>query len=68
MKLSFPSPAPLDPKSIRRLPDSVVAAPKLDPREDLKSRSPEFGTLATKGHFIGTPLRDLLFGSSRGSG
>ena len=29
---------------------------------------PEFGTLATKGYFIGTPLRDLLFGSSRGSG
>ena len=39
-----------------------------DPREDLKSRSPNLGTLATKGHFIGTPLRDLLFGCSRGSG
>ena len=39
-----------------------------DPREDLKSRSPKFGILATQGYFIGTILRDLLFGSSRGSG
>ena len=39
-----------------------------DTRKDLKSRFPQFGTLATIGYLIGTPLRDLLFGSSRGSG
>ena len=34
-----------------------------DPREDLKV-DPLIWDLATKGYFIGTPLRDLLFGSS----
>ena len=29
---------------------------------------PLIGALATKGYFTGTPLRDLLFGSSKGSG
>ena len=39
-----------------------------DPREDLESRTPILGPFTTKGYFIGTPLRDLLSGSSRGSG
>ena len=37
-------------------------------REDLESRPPNSGPYATEGYSIGTPLRDLLFGSSRGSG
>ena len=37
-----------------------------DPREDLESRSPNLGLYTTKG--TEPPLRDLLFGSSRGSG
>ena len=39
-----------------------------DPREDLKSRSPNLGPYTTKGTLKEPPLRDLLFGSSRGSG
>ena len=39
-----------------------------DPRKDLKSRSPKLGPYATEGYLEGTPLRDLLFGDSRGSG
>ena len=41
-----------------------------DFREHLESRSPNLGPYTTKGYFIGTPppLRDLLVGSSRGSG
>ena len=39
-----------------------------DPREDLESRSPNLGRYTTKGTLKEPPLRDLLFGSSRGSG
>ena len=39
-----------------------------DPREDLESRSPNLGPYTTKGTLQEPPLRDLLFGSSRGSG
>ena len=39
-----------------------------DPREDLESRSPNLGPYTTKGTLEEPPLRDLLFGSSRGSG
>ena len=39
-----------------------------DPREDLESRSPNLGPYTTKGTLSEPPLRDLLFGSSRGSG
>ena len=39
-----------------------------DPREDLESRSPNLGPYTTKGTLKEHPLRDLLFGSSRGSG
>ena len=39
-----------------------------DPRKDLESRSPYLGPCSTKGTFSEPPLRDLLFGSSRGSG
>ena len=38
-----------------------------DPREDLESRSPNLGPYTTKGALQEPPLRDLLFGSSRGS-
>ena len=37
-----------------------------DPREDLESRSPNLGPYTTKGTLWEPPLRDLLFGSSRG--
>ena len=37
-------------------------------REDLQSRSPNLGPHTTKGTLYEPPLRDLLFGSSRGSG
>ena len=36
------------------------------PREDLESRSPNLGPYTTKGTLEELPLRDLLFGSSRG--
>ena len=39
-----------------------------DPREDLESRSPNLGPYTAKGTLLEPPLRDLLFGSSRGSG
>ena len=39
-----------------------------DPREDLESRSPNLGPYTTKGTLEEPPLRDLLFGSSRGCG
>ena len=39
-----------------------------DPRKDLESRSPNLGPCTTKGTLEEPPLRDLLFGSSRGSG
>ena len=39
-----------------------------DPREDLESRSPDLGPCTTKGTLQEPPLRDLLFGSSQGSG
>ena len=39
-----------------------------DPREDLEGRSPNLGPYTTKGTLKEPPLRDLLFGSSRGSG
>ena len=39
-----------------------------DAREDLKRISPNLEPYTTKGYFIGTPLRDLLFGSSQNSG
>ena len=39
-----------------------------DRREDLESRSPNLGPYTTKGTLQEPPLRDLLFGSSRGSG
>ena len=39
-----------------------------DPREDLESRSPNLGPYTTKGTLQEPPLRDLLFGSSRGFG
>ena len=39
-----------------------------DPREDLESRSPNLGPYTAKGTLQEPPLRDLLFGSSRGSG
>ena len=42
--------------------------PYPDPREDLESRSPNLGPYTTKGTLQEPPLRDLLFGSSRGSG
>ena len=37
-----------------------------DPREDLESRSPNLGPYTTMGTLEEPPLRDLLFGSSRG--
>ena len=49
------------PHSLRRTRDP-------DAREDLKSRSPNLGPYTTKGTLKEPPLRDLLFGSSRGSG
>ena len=39
-----------------------------DPREDLKSRSPNLGPYTTKGYFIGTLLRDLLLDPPGGLG
>ena len=39
-----------------------------NPREDLKSRSPNLGPYTTKGTLREPPLRDLLSRSSRGSG
>ena len=39
-----------------------------DSREDLESRSPNLGPHTTKGTLSEPLLRDLLFGSSRGSG
>ena len=48
------------------LPNWVLVNP--DPREDLESRSPNLGPYTTKGTLYAPPLRDLLFGSSRGSG
>ena len=36
-----------------------------DPRQDLESRSPKFGTLTTEGYFVGTSYEGIcLFGSS----
>ena len=39
-----------------------------DPREDLKSRSPNLGPYTIIGYFIGTPLRDLLLDPPGGLG
>ena len=38
-----------------------------DPPGGSEKVDPLIGTLTTKGYFMGTPLRDLLFGFSRGS-
>ena len=47
---------------------SLACPPYPDPREDLESRSPNLGPYTTKGTLSEPPLRDLLFGSSRGLG
>ena len=39
-----------------------------DPREDLESSSPNLRPYTTKGTLKEPPIRDLIFGSSRGSG
>ena len=39
-----------------------------DPRKNLEIRSPNLGPYTTKGTLWETPFRDVLFGSSRGSG
>ena len=38
-----------------------------DRRKDLESRTPNLGRYTTKGSLSESPLRDLLFGSLRGS-
>ena len=48
--------------------ESILDSHYPDPREDLESRSPNLGPYTTKGTLKEPPLRDLLFGSSRGSG
>ena len=55
-------------RRIRGLGTMVSCFRHPDPREDLESRSPNLGPYSTKNTLWEPPLRDLLFGSSRGSG
>ena len=49
---------------LAKLPHPLIA----DPREDLASRAPNSGPILLRALYRKPPLRDLLFGSSRGSG